>query len=922
MEFFQKTADQILKELNVDRDTGLTNEQVLESQKKYGKNQFSKAEKAPLIKKIIEALKEPMIFILFIAAIITIGINLYKYYSGLHAEFTESIGIVVAISLSVGIQILMEGKSEKAFDALNNINEDIKVKVIRNGNVDYINKNDVVVGDIVKIETGDKAPADGRLIDSSDLKIDESMLTGESIAVAKSSNVIIKNTNASLPEQVNMIFAGTFVTFGQGLMVVTSVGDNTEMGHIATELKGAIETTTPLQEKLDKLAKSISTIGIIASGLIFLFEIYKIYINNALSFDTIQNAFMTSIALIVAAVPEGLPTIIAMTLSLNIIKMAKSNALVRKLVACETVGCINVICSDKTGTLTKNQMEVIDVWSNGDLVKPSDLKNKFMIENFTLNSTADIKSENGNIKFIGNSTESALLKAFGETICSISPKACPHYMNNSFICGGECKKYHPAKDEFITYNDVRHYSNILHQYPFTSETKSMTTVVKDHGLNRVYTKGSPEKIIALCNKIIINNKIEPFTDELKQRINHEITKLQEEAKRVLGFCHNNINELPENWQESQSEIEKDMIFDGFVSIADPLREDVYEAIEKCNKSGIGLKILTGDNIVTATSIAKQLNIVKEDSIIIEATEIDNMSNEELLKIMDKIIVIARSKPLTKMRIVKLLKERGNVVAVTGDGINDAPALKNADVGIAMGITGTEVSKEASDIILLDDSFSTIVKSVEWGRGIYENFQRFIQFQLTVNLVAVLTVIICEILGRDLPFTTIQLLWVNLIMDGPPALSLGLESLRKNLMEKEPVKRDASIITKGMLYRIITNGLYIVIMLMILITKNVLGGTPQQQSSIIFTTFVLFQLFNAFNSRELGDESVFSNLSNNKSMVLIVGATFVLQVFITQFGGQVFRTAPLSIEMWLKVVGYSFSVIVFSEAIKFVKRMVR
>jgi Ca2+-transporting ATPase len=287
--------------------------------------------------------------------------------------------------------------------------------------------------------------------------------------------------------------------------------------------------------------------------------------------------------------------------------------------------------------------------------------------------------------------------------------------------------------------------------------------------------------------------------------------------------------------------------------------------------------------------------------------------------MDKIIVIARSKPLTKMRIVKLLKERGNVVAVTGDGINDAPALKNADVGIAMGITGTEVSKEASDIILLDDSFSTIVKSVEWGRGIYENFQRFIQFQLTVNLVAVLTVIICEILGRDLPFTTIQLLWVNLIMDGPPALSLGLESLRSHLMKQEPVKRDANIITKGMLYRIITNGLYIVVMLMILITNNVLGGTAKEQSSIIFTTFVLFQLFNAFNSRELGDESVFGNLANNKSMGFIVGATFVLQVLITQFGGDIFRTAPLSIEMWLKVIGYSFSIIVFSETIKFFKR---
>lgn len=922
MEFFQKTANEILEQFQVDSDIGLTDKQVVESQNKYGKNQFSKGERISLGRKILEALKEPMVLILLVAAIITIGINIYKYFIGLHAEFTESIGIVVAISLSVGIQILMEGKSEKAFDALNNINEDIRVKVLRNGNMDYINKNDVVVGDIVKIETGDKAPADGRLIEGSDLKVDESMLTGESIAVAKSSKVKLENPKASLPEQVNMIFAGTFVTFGQGMMIVTSVGDKTEMGHIATELKNAMDTKTPLQEKLDKLAKSITTIGVAASGLIFLFEIYKIYASNTLSFDTVQNAFMTSIALIVAAVPEGLPTIIAMTLALNIIKMAKSNALVRKLVACETVGCINVICSDKTGTLTKNQMEVIDVWSNGDLVNSSDLQNKFMIENFTLNSTADIKIEEGNIKFIGNSTECALLKAFGETICSISPKACPHYMNDNFVCGGECKKYHPTKEEFISYSDVRHYSNIAYQYPFTSESKSMTTVVSEGELSRVYTKGSPEKIILLCDKIIIDNKVETFTDELKERINNEMIKLQQEAKRVLAFSHKDLTESYENWSQNEAKVESNMIFDGFVSIADPLREDVYEAIEKCKKSGINLKILTGDNIVTATSIAKQLNIIKEDSIIIEAQEIDNMSNEELLEIMDKIIVIARSKPLTKMRIVNLLKENGNVVAVTGDGINDAPALKNADVGIAMGITGTEVSKEASDIILLDDSFSTIVKSVEWGRGIYENFQRFIQFQLTVNLVAVLTVIICEILGRDLPFTTIQLLWVNLIMDGPPALSLGLESLRKHLMEQEPVKRDASIITKSMLYRIITNGLYIVIMLMILINNNVLGGTIEQQSSIVFTTFVLFQLFNAFNSRELGDESIFSNLSNNKSMVAIVGATFALQILITQFGGEVFKTAPLSIAMWLKVIGYSFSVIVFSEVIKFVKRRVR
>lgn len=609
------------------------------------------------------------------------------------------------------------------------------------------------------------------------------------------------------------------------------------------------------------------------------------------SFDTISEAFITSITLIVAAVPEGLPTIVAACLAVNIIKMSKQNALVKKMVACETIGCINVICSDKTGTLTQNRMTVIEAYNapGRALEKPEQIRNRMLLENFCVNGTADVtfpgatEAEAGAMpEFIGNPTECALLVA--------------------------------AHKAGLDYRIRRERATVLHTYPFSSETKSMTTVVRDGDGITVFAKGSPEKMLDLC----------AVDAKTRGEIEREIAKFQAQSCRVLGFAHRHISDKDADtaaldYAADRAGLESGMMFDGFVAIVDPLREDVPGAVERCRKAGIELKMLTGDNIVTATAIANELGILDERHIAVEARQIEEMSDEELSREIGRIRVIARSTPVIKMRVVNALKAQGNVVAVTGDGINDAPAIKNADVGIAMGIAGTEVSKEASDIVMLDDSFATIVKAVHWGRGIYENFQRFIQFQLTVNLSSVVVVLASLFSGLAAPFTALQLLWVNIIMDGPPALTLGMEPIRDNLMDRRPTRRDAGIVSRGMLERIIVSGAFIAVVFMAQSWTNFMGGTAEQQSTILFTLFVVFQLFNAFNSRELGNASLFANLLRNKVMIGVFTLMFALQVLVVQFGGAMFRTVPLPIDMWLKIIAVGFGVVVLQEVIKTVKR---
>lgn len=869
---YTQSRQQILEQLGVSEQKGLSEEQAVDNAVRFGVNQLSRPPQESLWKKIWASLTEPMILMLVIAAIIAFGVNFAKGLNGDETEYIECVGILVAILLSVTISLVMEGKSAKAFEALNKIKDDIPAKVLRNGIVRLINQKDLVVGDIVFLETGAKIPADGRLLESIDLRVEEASLTGESEAVKKDAEIVFSDSKTPLADRTNMLYSGTFVTAGSGKMLVTAVGNETEFGQIAKELSATETGMTPLQEKLARLGGVIAIWGISMATFAFLLQLGMFISNGTANLDNISEAFITSIVLIVAAVPEGLPTTVAICLAINIIKMSKENALVKKMVACETIGCINVICSDKTGTLTENRMTVQQVCERGDLKAPEEVTDAELLNNFCINSTSDIGFENNAYTFIGNPTECALLVA--------ANKAGQDYLS------------------------VRKARGLIHVYPFSSDTKNMTTIV--HGQNgyTVYTKGSPEKILAMCS----------VSAEEKEKYEQQIISFQQKACRVIGFAHKTIPSCPD-FETQRSEIESGLTFDGFTAIADPLRKEVYDAVRKSRQAGIDIKMLTGDNIVTATAIANDLELLDDEHIALEAKDIDALSDKELTELLPKIRVIARSTPVVKMRVVKTLKAMDCVVAVTGDGINDAPAIKNADIGLAMGISGTEVSKEASDIVLLDDSFSTIVKAIQWGRGIYENFQRFLLFQLTVNLSSVIVVLVSLLAGFPTPFTALQLLWVNLIMDGPPALTLSLEPIRSSLMKNKPTPRNAHIVTKEMLVRIIFNGLFISGIFMLQSSRNILGCTPEQSGTVLFTLFVSFQLMNAFCCRELSHDSIFKHFFDNKLMLIAFLATFLLQFVISQYGIYVFGTVPLPAELWVKLIALSASVVVASEAFK-------
>lgn len=865
MDFYSASIEQSLNFLNSNKNAGLDIRAQKLSREKYGKNILTKTKKQTFFNRLFNALKEPMLIILIFAFVIALGTNIGKLLKSGSADFSECIGILLAITVSVCITLIMEGSSEKAFEMLNKIYDNVAVRVLRSGEFITISQQDVLVGDILFIESGDKIIADGRLIDSKDLLVDESALTGESVPCKKDATEVYPK-GTPLAERKNCVYSGTFVTNGNAKMLVVAAGDKTEMGSIAGELSSKKVNDSPLSTKLASLGKIITIIGASTAVLVFIISIIRLYLQNQFTFANIQELFISCIVLIVAAVPEGLPTIVAVSLALNMIKLAKSNALIKKMTATETTGAVSVICSDKTGTLTQNEMKVVEVCYNNQSVKPDKI-NQVLIQNFVINNKADIEKVSNKAMYRGSGTECALLRFYKDNY---------------------------NKD----YKELRNRYKVIEEKPFSSQTKYMTTTIYYDNTIRTYIKGAGEVVLDKCNISI----------EQKKEVIEQMSYHQNMARRVICFGHYDGENVGQSF-----------VYDGFVSIADPVRKEVYKAVCECKKAGIKVKVLTGDNKFTAFAIAKELNLCKNRNQVIEASEIERLNDEELKKILPKIVVVARSTPIIKLRIVRALKSMGEVVAVTGDGINDAPAIKHADVGIAMGKSGSDISKEAADIVLLDDSFATVVKAVAFGRNVYKNLQRFIMFQLSVNLSALLFVTICAVLNLPSPFNTLQLLWINVIMDGPPALTLGLENASSKIMEMPPVKRSDGIVTFAMLVRIIFNGLFVGSVMVLQYVFNFLRLSPTELSGGIFSLFILFQLFNAFNSRELGGESIFKSISKNKVMLITFGVVFLLHLLIVQLLGNLFEVGALCFNSWIKVIITAFSIVVVSEVYKLIYR---
>ena len=840
---FCTPAEEVLRALGGDRHRGLDDEAVRASRERHGANELARPEPIGWLRRLVEAFREPMILLLVLALLIMVGVNVAHLLTDGETEFAECVGVALAILLSVGISVGMEGRSAKAFEALRGMGADVRPRVLRGGRSFRIPQSELVVGDVMFVGTGDKLTADGRLIESNGLVADESALTGESAPVEKEADAQVAE-GAPVAERPTMLYAGSYVTAGTGLMVVTAVGMHTEFGRIAAALANQNTGKTPLQERLARLGKWVTLAGIAAATLVFAVQLAQdAFHPGGLTWGAVGEAFISAIVLIVACVPEGLPTIVAMSLAINVLKMAKQNALVKKLIACETIGCVTFICSDKTGTLTENRMTLIAlVGPDGRRCEPEGE----LLENMCVNATADLAADGKG--FVGNPTEGALVVAAAKA------------------------GHDPAA--------LREAAEIVAVEPFSSDTQRRVTRL---GGKRPLTlmKGSPEAVLAAC----------ALSPEARAAAEAAMAGWQDQACRVLAFAH--------------AEGGGPLVYDGFAAIADPVREDVPPAIDACRTAGINVMMLTGDNLITATAIARSLGMLEGGHRAVTAAELERLDDAAFAEALRSVRVIARSTPSVKLRVVRTLKAQGESVAVTGDGINDAPAIKEADVGVAMGITGTEVTKEACDILLLDDAFATIVRAIRWGRGITDNFKRFILFQLTVNVSAVLVVLVAVILDEPPPFSALELLWINIIMDGPPALCLGLERMSDDLLRRKPLRRDAPLVSRGMVMRMAVVGVFIAALCLAQLKGlNLLGldmGDKPLVATAVFTPFVFCQPANALAARRPEGGNPLGGLLGNPALLCAIGLAAALQWVIVTYGGAAFHTVALPAALWGKIL---------------------
>lgn len=880
---------------------GLTDQEVLQSREKYGANLLTPPKRPSLLKLYLEKFEDPVVRVLLIAAVFSLIISVIEN------EYAETIGIIAAILLATGIGFYFEYDANKKFDLLNAVNEETLVKVIRNGRIQEIPRKDVVVGDIVVLETGEEIPADGELIEAISLQVNESNLTGEPVI---NKTIIEADFDEEATYASNLVMRGTTVVDGHGSMKVLRVGDATEIGKVARQSTEQTTEPTPLNIQLTKLANLIGKIGFTVAGLAFLIFFIKdvvLYFDfGALNgwhdwlpvLERTLKYFMMAVTLIVVAVPEGLPMSVTLSLALNMRRMLATNNLVRKMHACETMGAITVICTDKTGTLTQNLMQVHEPnfygLKDGGKLADDDIS-RLIAEGISANSTAFLEEtgEGEKPKGVGNPTEVALLL----------------WLNS----------------QKRNYLELREGARVLDQLTFSTERKFMATLVRSPliGKKVLYIKGAPEIVLGKCKEVILDGR-RVDSVEYRSTVEAQLLGYQNMAMRTLGFAFRLVEDNePDDCVALVSE--NNLNFLGVVAISDPIRPDVPAAVAKCQSAGIGIKIVTGDTPGTATEIARQIGLWKPEDTErnrITGVAFAELSDEEALDRVMDLKIMSRARPTDKQRLVQLLQQKGAVVAVTGDGTNDAPALNHAQVGLSMG-TGTSVAKEASDITLLDDSFNSIGTAVMWGRSLYKNIQRFIVFQLTINFVALLIVLLGSIVGTELPLTVTQMLWVNLIMDTFAALALASIPPSESVMNDKPRRSTDFIISKAMQHNIFGVGtlFLVVLMAMIYYFTNADGGMTVQRLTIFFTFFVMLQFWNLFNARVFGTtDSAFKGLTKSYGMELIVLAILGGQFLIVQFGGAVFRTEPLDWQTWLIIIGSSSLVLWIGELIRLVKRL--
>lgn len=897
--WFHKSVDETKEYFKLDEENGLSNEQVNENRQKYGTNELQTKKKKSTFVKFLEQFKDFMIIVLIIAAIIS-GVVGYIEGEGI----TDSIIILIVVILNAVIGVIQENKAEKSLEALQKLSAHVS-KVIRNGKMEVIPAKELVPGDIVVLDTGDYVPADLRIIEAVNLKSQEASLTGESVPVEKSANTI-EQEEVDLGDRENMLFSSSLITYGRGKGIVVETGMNTEVGKIAGIINSAEETQTPLQEKLNKLGKTLGIAALVICAIIFV-------IGLLYGKDPIE-MFMTAVSLAVAVIPEGLAAVSTIVLAIGVQRMVKRHAIVKKLPAVETLGSTTVICSDKTGTLTQNKMTVEKIFYNGKLLNAEEVKqniDKNLEKLLYISMLCNDTKISANNELTGDPTETALVDMgfnlqFEKNIYDKNPR--------------------------------------IKEIPFDSDRKLMTTVNKINNKYVVLTKGGVDELLARCNKYLYDGEERNDLENYKKVITKNNENMAKDALRVLSMAYKEIDHEPTD--EEMKDIEQDLIYVGMVGMIDPPRLEVKDAVDKCKKAGIKTVMITGDHKITAIAIAKSLGILQGEEEALTGAELEKMSDEDLTKNIRKYSVYARVSPEHKVRIVKAWQANGEIVAMTGDGVNDAPALKTADIGCAMGIVGTDVSKEAADVILTDDNFATIVSSVEEGRRIYDNILKAIQFLLSSNVGEVITLFVAilitpllgNLFGIDInlivPLLPIHILWINLVTDSLPALALAVDPPQKDVMDRKPNK-NKSVFTKGMIWRIVYQGILIGV---ITIVAFIVGlATPDENLPVIegltneeikveigqtmaFCVLAFSQLVHVFNVRDNKTSIFKTGIFSNKQLILAVlaSAALMLGILLIPALRHVFSIPVLPVGNILEIVVLSLMPLIVVELFKLIK----